>query len=77
MVRMNPGRFRAGRQDAVVLVKKLTSLRRERLHVIFQKKNVRDAHWKVEAKQTATMRVLDMFTDAASNDMVILFETCE
>ena len=40
------------------------------------KKKVRDAHWTVEAKLTA-LKVLDMSTDAASNDIVILVETCE
>ena len=67
----------AWRPDAVVFMKRLTPHRRERLHVIFQKKKVRDAHWKVEAKLTATLKVLDMSTDAASNDMDIFFETCE
>ena len=41
------------------------------------KKCVRDVHHKVEAKLTATLKVSDMSPDAASNDMVILFETCE
>ena len=45
--------------------------------MIFQEKNVRDAHWKVEAKLTATLKVLDMSTDSVGNDMAMLFETRE
>ena len=41
------------------------------------RKGPRDLSRNMFVMLTATVKVPDMSTDAASNDMVILFETCE